>query len=155
MTSALNGIPAGPLAGWVVAVTNGKDLIGKPHYSLGNPDKIISLAPVFELQVKLEVMQVMDSRTRQPARDPNGNPLVQQRTNYSGVPVLLLASLHEVMLPDGALVIGIDMLSRDDQKRMAHCVAMAEEMAKNMRAADSNIQIAPAIPQGLKPPGLP
>jgi|HubBroStandDraft_1064217.scaffolds.fasta_scaffold20972_4 hypothetical protein len=150
-----NGVALGPLAGWVIACVHGKDLIGKPHYSVGNPDKIISLSPVFELQVKLEVMQVMDSRTRQPARDPNGNPLVQQRTNYSGVPVLLLASLTETMLPEGALVIGIDVLSLDDKKRMAHCVAMAEEMAKNMRAADANIQIAPAIPQGLKPPGQP
>jgi hypothetical protein len=168
MTSPLNGASLSPIGDWVIAITNGKDFIGKPVYAgrpiravggrvvgqAADPVRIERLSPVFELQIKLEVMQVMDARTRQPARDAQGNPIIQQRTNYGGVPVCLLASVREVELPDGAIIIEVASLSPEDRKRMAACVAMAEQMAQNMRAADSNLTLVPALPQGLpKPPG--
>lgn len=161
----MNGAPLSPIGGWVIVVVAGKDLIGQPHYeraplsvagskAMRGTGRIVSLGPVYELQIKIEVMQAIDARTRQPARDPQGNPIIQQRTNYSGVPVLLLASLSEVMLPDGAIIIEVDTLSREDKQRMAACVAMAEQTQKNMRAAETNLSLVSALPPGMpKPPG--
>jgi hypothetical protein len=162
----MNGATISPIGDWVIAICQGKDLIGQPHYAgrplrvagmkAGDPGRIVSLSPVFELQIKIEVMQVMDARTRQPARDPQGNPMLQQRAQYSAVPVLLLASLASIDLPDGAILIDVASLSPEDRKRMASCVAQAEGMQANMRAAETNLTLVSSLPAGMpKPPGLP
>jgi hypothetical protein len=166
----MNGATISPIGDWVIAICQGKDLIGQPHYagrplrSVGgsvvgrstDPGRIERLSPVFELQIKIEVLQAMDVRTRQPARDPQGNPMLQQRAQYSAVPVLLLASLAGIELPEGAILIEVASLSPEDRKRVAACVAQAEGMQANMRAAETNLTLVSSLPAGMpKPPGLP
>jgi hypothetical protein len=163
MTSPLNGTPLSPVGDWVIAICGGKDFIGKPVYSKPMsiaynprepPARIERLSPVFELQIKIEQMIAADPRTGQPMRDQNGNPVIQQRSNYSALPVLLLSSIREVELPEGAIIVEVASLSKEDRGRMAACVAQAEQIQSSMRSADTGLSLVSTMPPNLpKPPG--
>jgi len=163
-----NGADASPIADWVIASTNDKLLIGKPRYvppfADAHPVRVASLSPVFELQINIVQTPLRDPQGNlMPLKDPHGNlvpgpdgrpqAIVQTQVVHTTVPVMFLSSLRSVELPEGALIVPVAELSREDRNRLLMAVKQGEAIQQNMRSADTGVALVSALPPGLKPPG--
>ena len=164
MTNTGNGVDASPIADWVIASTNDKLLIGKPKWNLGVPARIVGLGPVLELQINIVQTPLRDPQGNlMPLKDPQGNlvpgpdgrpqAIVQTQVVHTTVPVMFLSSLRSVELPEGALIVPVAELSREDRNRLLMAVKQGEAIQQNMRSADTGVALVSALPPGLKPPG--
>jgi hypothetical protein len=120
MVDIVNGKNDGALAGWAIVSVGAVTLIGKQI--LGG-----TLEPVYELKAAL-------------VQTPNGPGIAHQC-----FPLWLLDVRH-VTVPNGALVVPVESLSRDARKRLANAVRGAEEFQQGIRVADSGISLAKTLP---------
>lgn len=127
MVDIVNGKNEGPLAGWVIAQSNGLTLIGCP-----DPGRYLS--PVFHMQPNLVQGQGGGAAPIHPC-----------------FPVFLLAIDH-LELPPGALIVPVETLSKPERAQLARFVEQADQMLQQMKAAASGIALAKQIPK--LPPGL-
>lgn len=112
---------AGDLAGWVIALIGGSTFIGREVTPY-------ALAPVYALNVNI--------------RATDKGVVV----NYVATPVLMLASLAELELPQSAVIIGCERLTHAERKRLHSAVRTAEENVQHMRAADAGLLLANKMP---------
>jgi hypothetical protein len=100
------------LTGWVIALLGSRSLIGKPEITAAG----LSLSPVYELTV-------------QTVSSPKG-PLSRRIVR----PVLFLASVTDLEMPENITIIAIDKLAKNEQADLAMEVTVAEDMAKSLRS---------------------
>jgi hypothetical protein len=131
----LNGHDEGPLAGWVIAQSNGLTLVGLPTY--GGEGKIHSLSPVLHMQQNL-------------AQGPNGGA-----TPIHPCFPLFLFAINEVQLPGGAIVIPVALLSKVERDHLAKFVEQGMEIMGQMKAAAMGIQLAKSVPPARGMPRRP
>lgn len=119
---------------WVIVITNGVTVIGVPMQpGMG------FLSPFYGFGVRIEDVRV----------GPNE---VQRRIGYAAEPLLLLTSLKEFPVPDGAIRLPVRSLSPEEQRRIAGAVQAAEQQVLALRAASANISLSSQLPPGLRPP---
>jgi hypothetical protein len=119
------------LDGWVIALTNGLALIGRrtTMYRDDTGAAIRTLGPVFELKTAM-------------AQDGRGNAGPVRMA----FPLFLL-SITEVELPDGALVIPCETLSRAEQSELRKAIDVGEDMLSKAKAAASGISVVREMPK--------
>lgn len=125
----------GPMAGWVIVLSNCKQLIGKAAETgkskpSGEYEWQLTLRPVFELNV-------------QPVQGPQGGVAI----NYTAVPVMLIASIDGLTIPDGAIVVRCETMSRSEQGRLHAAVNNAEQLQRQLRTADAGISLVTEMPK--------
>jgi len=130
VTEILNGADTSPLTGWVIAIAHGKTLVGLPT---SDPESRppLKLLPVYEL---IAMMQLVQSRPDQPP---------QLMTMRQCFPLLTFPSIRVVTVPDNAIVIEVEMLSRQERRELGKAVEGCEHMIGAMRAHDAGIVLAP------------
>jgi hypothetical protein len=126
MVDILNGADKGPLAGYVIAQTNGLTLLG---LLTGR-----TLSPVYDLKAGMQ-------------QGPGGSINI----SHACFPVLLFGSLDEIDLPEGALTIPITSLSRTERAALRAVVENGEKMAQAMRAAAAGVTLATTMPAIKRP----
>lgn len=133
MTELLNGADNGPLAGWVIAQTNGLTLIGKPKSDRcrdslngGGPG---TLGPVLHMQPNLVQGQGGGMAPIQPC-----------------FPVFL-CDVREVTVPSGALVVECESLSKAQRAQLWKFVEQGLAILEQLRLASSGIVAARTIPK--------
>jgi hypothetical protein len=124
-----------PLDGWIIAFSQGRTFIGRPAMTPAPDRAPMGLLPVFELHI-------------QPAQGPGG----QQLIHFSAFPVLLLASIRALYLPEGAILIQVSELTAPEQKRLYAAVEQGAALQEQLRLADSGIALASEMPRGIAPP---
>lgn len=122
----LNGIDPAPLAGWVIAQSNGLTLIGK-HVGT-------KLTPVFEMKPQL----------------------AQGRAEGFAQPMhfcfpLWLMSITEIELPEGAIIVPVESLGKMERLQLHKFVEAAGNMLEQMRAAAAGIVTARTMPPAPGP----
>ena len=133
-----------PLDGWVIAQCHGLTLLGKqatterqvPAAIAGNGEvfgtqtaKVDCLSPVFELKTAM-------------AQDGRGNAGPVRMA----FPLFLFA-ISSVELPEGALVVPSESLSRTEQNELRRAIDVGEDMLSKAKAAASGITVARDIPK--------
>ena len=131
----LNGHDEGPLAGWVIAQSNGLTLVGLPITPGVKGDMV--LRPVLNMQQNL-------------AQGPNGGA-----TPIHPCFPLFLFAINEVQLPAGAIVIPVASLSKVERDHLAKFVEQGMEIMGQMKAAAMGIQLAKAVPPARGMPRRP
>lgn len=111
---------------WVIAFAGGKTLVGKV-------DDLRNISPVYELQAGLQ-------QTREGAH-----------VAIVAVPLLFLPSISHVPLAQDTIVIRVTSLDRNEQRAVMGAVEGAEKMAATIRAANSGIVLAGAMPKKVAP----
>ena len=66
---------------------------------------------------------------------------------HIATPVLMLASIDSIPIPADAVTIRVDDLSREEQKKIARAIQIAEEMRAKMQAAQSGVLITREMPR--------
>jgi hypothetical protein len=126
------------LLGWVIALTGGKAYIGRKGESttLGTLDGSpplqsngFKLSPVFELQSGVVVRP-----------GPQGLSLGKPPT--MALPILGLASITEIHVPRGAIVIECMDLSSDEREDIHTAVTMGFQIVSHMKAAASGVIVS-------------
>ena len=126
MVELLNGKDDGPMAGFVIASVGAVTLIGKMHdRTNARPDR---LSPVQELKTAI-------------VGTPEG-----MRPVHQCFPLFLL-DIREVELPEGALIVRCESLSRLACRMLAQRFAAGEELQQQARTAESGIAVAKAMPR--------
>jgi hypothetical protein len=115
---------------WLIIVAQGKTLIGKQSPLLGSP---LRISPVFELQPQAQAM-------------PNG----QIQIAHLVLPLLLLASIKAIDLPQGAIVVPVTSLSTNEKRGLRLAISNCEEMVASARAQESGIAIAKTMPNHMR-----
>lgn len=117
----------GKMTGWVIAILGERALVGRQREG--------ELSPVFDLRSGIQL-----------------GPQGQLGRPCIAAPVLGFASIKSLPLPNGAILIPVVELSRDDQRAIEQAVAMGAEIQSKMLAVDAGILIAPS---GTKLPPMP
>jgi hypothetical protein len=116
----INGKDTGPLAGYAIVPMQGITLLG---LLTGQ-----TLSPVYELKCIM-----------QPGREG-------VQIAHACFPVLLLASIEEIDVPDGSLVIRVETLSRTERQSLAAGVENGAQMVRVMRASAAGVTLATRMP---------
>lgn len=131
MVDLLNG-KAGPLAGWIVAISNGKTLVGRLQESTtlgaldGSPglqSNSFELSPVYSLDAGFS----------------------REGRVCIALPLLGFGSISSIHVPRGSIVIRVDSLSRDERRALQSAVEQAEGIRSKIRAEESGIAIVGPI----------
>lgn len=124
-----------PLAGWVIAITNGKHLLGKRMPEGGSVGMGLRLSPVYEMRTLELVGQV----------HPQAPPMIQP-AGWAVGPLLDFGELTWVDVPECAIIIDATRL---DEKAQASLMQGVERVQKAVSAAGAGIVLAGAMPQGV------
>lgn len=113
----------GIMSGLYILITNGRTFVGR---GIGDgPDSVLS--PVYDLGM---------------GQGPDGQLV------HVAAPVLGLPSLESIPVPEGSILIAVTDLSREDQTSVARAFEMGEKMRAAIRAKQSGILVAGAMPRG-------
>jgi hypothetical protein len=120
---------------WAIAIVHGLTLVGRLTERLG-ADRTgqWTMSPVYSLQPQM-------------GQDGRGGLQI----GHVAVPLCLLASWTEIVLPDGCIVKDLHELSATERRAIMGAVAQAAKLAESMRAAQAGVVLAPA---GAKLPPL-
>jgi hypothetical protein len=111
---------------WVIAISNGRNLIGQTAQQFTSPPRGgFSLRPVYEVQPQAQ----MNPQTGQIA------------VSHLVVPLLLLAGLKSVDVPEGAIIIPLDELSRNERSNLMAGIENCQAMIRAARLAESGIAV--------------
>lgn len=135
MTELLSGADNGPLAGWVIAQTNGLTLIGRVDGDYvrkaigGLKDNPFVMSPVLHMQPNLVQGQGGGMAPIQPC-----------------FPVFL-CDVRDVTVPSGALVVECESLSKAQRAQLWKFVEQGLAILEQLRLASSGIVAARTIPK--------
>ena len=112
-----------PLAGWSLVCVAGKDLLGRLEGR--------TLRHVYQYQAQVQQL-------------PNGSIGIGRIC----LPLMMLASLDQLELPEGAgaIVLPCEGLDRDEQHQLRKAMLQCDEMVRSMRAAAAGIVVARGRP---------
>lgn len=113
--------------GYAIVLASGARLIGRLD------ELKMRLSPVYELHCNWQVQA------------ENVIPM------HAVMPLLMLATVEYVPIPADAVVIPFEGLGRHEKKHLLEAIANAAQLVKNMRAAQSGVVQASALPP-LPPP---
>lgn len=119
------------LDGWYIALEYGRSFVGLLHHG---PDKSISLSPAYELQSGVSVQQ-----------DPRSGRVHISRPCMA-VPLLGFPSLSEtgVEISGASITFKVSDMPSAERQAVEKAIQLAEQLCKDMRAADAGIVIASA-----------
>ena len=118
---------------WLIIISQGRTMIGKQAPLLGAPNRI---SPIFELQPQAQA-----------------TPRGELQISHLILPLLLLASIRSIDLPQGAIVIPVTGLSNNERKGLRLAISNCEQMVESARLAESGIAIAKSLPPNMRRPG--
>jgi hypothetical protein len=133
------------LEGWVVVLSNGMRLIGKPadlpEQAGYRADawKLVCeklcergfwLEPVYEMKGRYSLLP--QGQQAPPVIIPSGNAIV---------PFLHTPTLQRVFVPPGAIVIPMSEIGPEDRRGIANVIAQIREEVARMRAAQAGVQV--------------
>jgi hypothetical protein len=136
----INGKDDGPLAGWVIAISQGMTFLGDPinvadaagylvsqgTTFLGDP---LSLSPIYTLRCEIQLVQ------------PSPRHPPQLMTMRQVLPVLTFPDIRSMDLRQ-ANIVRIEELSKKDRQELAKAVDSCEQLKAAMRAEASGIVLA-------------
>jgi hypothetical protein len=115
-----NGAHSTPkLERWLIVISNGRTLIGDPFLT---EERELGLSPVYELHGGMVPQQVRPG-------------VVQVSWSIQIWPLLGLASLDKLAIPEGGIVIEFSSLSEMERKAIAEQVAACERNIVTMLAS--------------------
>ncbi len=125
----MNGVESGPLAGWVIAISQGKTFVGRPEL-VTDAGYLVVLSPAYELLTMMQMVQ----------QDPRRPP--QMMTLRQVMPLLTYPSLKRVEVRQ-AVVIHVSELSSKERRELAQSVEACEQLMGAMRAQESGLVLPP------------
>jgi hypothetical protein len=130
MTDMVNGKDNGPLAGWVIAQTNGLTLVGKDvNDARTDADMAMKLSPVLNMQPNLVQGQ--------------GGGVAPIHPCF---PVFLL-DVREIEVPEGSVIVSCESLSKAQRAQLWKFVEQGLAILEQMRLASSGLTVARTMPK--------
>jgi hypothetical protein len=123
-----------PLTGWVLALVEGRFLVGRRHVS--DTSGLLTLGPVYELRSDFIPL---------PAEVAPGKVAMVPQMVRQLVPLALCVSWDSVLLPECCVSIPLTALSETDQKEIAQMIAHVRE---GIRRAETQQRSGIVIPGG-------
>jgi hypothetical protein len=124
----INGKDDGPLAGWVIAISQGMTFLGDP-VSVADAGYLVSLSPIYTLRCEIQLVQ------------PSPRHPPQLMTMRQVLPVLTFPDIRSMDLRQ-ANIVRIEELSKKDRQELAKAVDSCEQLKAAMRAEASGIVLA-------------